>query len=90
VQDLFVACGFNSTGIQSSGGAGKRVGAMTSGMYGHRLNASLGLGYIKASEPITAGWLSAQSFEVEIGWQRYPAEVSLRPFYDPEGLRIKA
>jgi len=70
--------------------AGKRVGAMTSGMYGHRLNASLGLGYVKAGEPITADWLSAQSFEVEIGWQRYPAEVSLRPFYDPEGLRIKA
>jgi len=70
--------------------SGKRVGAITSGMYGHRLNASLGMGYVKAEQPITADWLKEQSFEIEIGWQRYPAEASLRPFYDPDGLRIKA
>jgi len=70
--------------------SGKRVGAITSGMYGHRLEVSLGMGYVKAEQPITADWLKEQSFEIEIGWQRYPAEASLRPFYDPDGLRIKA
>jgi len=69
---------------------GKRVGAITSGMYGHRLGASLGLGYVTASQPITADWLRSQSFEIEIGWQRYCCEVSLRPFYDADGLRIKS
>ncbi len=69
---------------------GSRAGGITSGMLGHRLDASLGMGYVRADEPVTAAWLAAQRFEIEIGWERYEAEARLEPFYDPKSLRVKA
>jgi 4-methylaminobutanoate oxidase (formaldehyde-forming) len=68
---------------------GKRAGAITSGMYGHRVGASLGMGYVQAREPITPDWIAAQRFEIEIGWQRYQAVAQLAPFYDPKLERVK-
>ena len=69
---------------------GRRCGGITSGMYGHRLEASLGMGYVLADEPITPEWVAAQHFEIEIGWQRYAAHAQLAPFYDPKLARVKA
>ena len=69
---------------------GKPSGSITSGMYGHRVDASLGMGYVRAGEPITAEWIAAQRFEIEIGWERYPAQAQLAPFYDPRSERVKA
>jgi len=69
---------------------GKRMGAVTSGMYGHRLEASLGMGYVTADEPITAAWIAQQKFEIEIGWERYEAIAQLAPMYDPKHERIKS
>ena len=59
-------------------------------MFGHRLGASLGMGYVKAGEPVTADWLAAQKFEIEIGWERYPVQAQLTPFYDPNLGRVKS
>jgi 4-methylaminobutanoate oxidase (formaldehyde-forming) len=59
-------------------------------MYGHRIDASLGMGYVKADEPITADWVASQHFEIEIGWQRYEAHAQLAPLYDPKNLRVKS
>ena len=69
---------------------GRRAGSITSGMYGHRVEASLGMGYVRADSPITADWIAAQKFEIEIGWERYEAQAQLRPFYDPDLVRVKA
>jgi 4-methylaminobutanoate oxidase (formaldehyde-forming) len=69
---------------------GKPAGGITSGMYGHRIDASLGMGYVKADEPITADWVASQHFEIEIGWQRYEAHAQLAPLYDPKNLRVKS
>lgn len=69
---------------------GRRAGAITSGMYGHRVDASLGMGYVRADEPITPAWIAEQKFEIEIGWERYAAHAQLAPFYDPKGERVKA
>ena len=44
---------------------------------------------IEAGKPIDAAWLRAGRWEVDIAGRRYPAEVSLRPFYDPEMKRIR-
>ncbi|MFM7531027.1 MAG: FAD-dependent oxidoreductase [Rubrivivax sp.] len=68
---------------------GRRCGGITSGMYGHRLEASLGIGYVLAEEPITPEWVASQRFEIEIGWQRYAAHAQLAPFYDPRLERVK-
>jgi glycine cleavage system aminomethyltransferase T len=69
--------------------AGTRVGSITSGAWGHRVAASLGMGYVTASEDIDAAWLAAEPFEIEVAWQRYPAEARLAPWYDPKGTRMR-
>lgn len=69
---------------------GRRAGAITSGMYGHRIGASLGMGYVRSGEPITPDWIAAQKFEIEIGWERYEADAQLAPFYDPKSEKVKA
>jgi 4-methylaminobutanoate oxidase (formaldehyde-forming) len=69
---------------------GKIVGSITSGMYGHRLGASLGMGYVSHPDGVTADWLEHANFEIEVAWQKIPAKASLTPFYDPKNLRIKS
>jgi 4-methylaminobutanoate oxidase (formaldehyde-forming) len=66
------------------------VGSVTSGAYGHRVGATLGLGYVSADDGITADLLKAQSYEVEIAWERYPVKVQLSPWYDPKSDRVRA
>ena len=65
------------------------VGAVTSGMYGHRVEASIGMGYVRSDEPITAAWLAAHPLEVEIAWRRVPVQAQLQPWYDPESRRVR-
>jgi glycine cleavage system T protein len=70
---------------------GALVGKITSGMFGHTLGVALGLGYVECpgDEPITAEWIGAGHYEIEVAAERVPARVSLRPFYDPSGERVK-
>jgi len=70
--------------------AGKIIGSVTSGGYGHRLGASLGLGYIQHPDGVDSAFLEGQSFEVEVACERYPASLQLRPFFDPDNSRIKS
>ena len=68
---------------------GEMVGYITSGMFGHTLGCTIGMGYVNHSERITADWIKAGSYEIEVATERVPARVSLRPFYDPKSERIK-
>jgi glycine cleavage system aminomethyltransferase T/glycine/D-amino acid oxidase-like deaminating enzyme len=68
---------------------GRIVGSITSGTHGHRLDASLGMGYVQNEGGVTKERLAATSFEIEIGWRRFVAEASLAPFYDPKNERIR-
>ncbi len=65
------------------------VGYLTSGNYGHTLGASVGLGYVKSDEPITADWLAAQKWQIDVAGQRHDASASLRAAYDPSGSRMR-
>ncbi len=69
---------------------GMIVGSTTSGAWGHRVNLSLGLGYVKNPEGVTREWIESGKWEIELAWKRYPAKVQLQGFYDPKGARIKA
>jgi hypothetical protein len=69
---------------------GQIVGSIMSGAYGHRLGASLGLGYVTRPGGITPDWLESGRFEVEIAMKRFPAEVQFGPWYDPKGERIRS
>jgi 4-methylaminobutanoate oxidase (formaldehyde-forming) len=66
------------------------VGSITSGMYGHRLEASLGMGYLANAAGVTRDWLQQGEFEIEVAWERVPATASLAAFYDPRGERVRS
>ncbi|MDH3660352.1 MAG: FAD-dependent oxidoreductase [Alphaproteobacteria bacterium] len=69
---------------------GELIGSITSGMYGHRLDASLGMGYLRAADGVTKGFVDGGSYEIEIAWERVPAKAQLGAFYDPKMERVKA
>jgi 4-methylaminobutanoate oxidase (formaldehyde-forming) len=69
---------------------GELVGKISSGMFGHTIAAALGLGYLaNGGAPVSAEWIAAGQYEVEVAAERVPARVSLRPFYDPASERVK-
>ena len=41
-------------------------------------------------DPVDAEYLSSGTWEVDIAGKNYPAEVSLRPMYDPGMERVRA
>jgi 4-methylaminobutanoate oxidase (formaldehyde-forming) len=67
---------------------GRIVGHLTSGNYGHRLGAAVGLGYVPCAGE-TAESLLASRYEIDVAGQLVPAEASLAPLYDPEGARVR-
>jgi 4-methylaminobutanoate oxidase (formaldehyde-forming) len=69
---------------------GVLVGAITSGMYGHRVEASLGMGYVRCEDGVTPEFVESGRFEIEVAWEKVAARAQLRPFYDPEMARIRA
>jgi heterotetrameric sarcosine oxidase gamma subunit len=67
----------------------ERVGRVTSGAWGFTLGSSVALAWIHAEEQIDDAWLDQRPVAVEIGEDRVPASASARPFYDPEGRRLR-
>jgi glycine cleavage system aminomethyltransferase T/glycine/D-amino acid oxidase-like deaminating enzyme len=69
---------------------GAIVGRISSGMFGHHLGKSLGMGYVEcqtqgeAPEAILQG-----KYEIEVAGVRFSAQPSLAPLYDPSSARIK-
>jgi heterotetrameric sarcosine oxidase gamma subunit len=69
---------------------GKAVGYVRAASYGWTLGSSVGLAMVSGGgEPVTADWLEAGSWEVDVAGTRHPVEVSLRPMYDPTSARVK-
>ena len=68
---------------------GVAIGNVRAASYGHTLGGAVGLAMI-AGDPVDAAYLEQGAWEVEIAGKRYPAEVSLKPMYDPGMSRIKA
>ncbi len=69
---------------------GKPVGDVRAGSYGFTLGGAVGLAMIEADQPIDKEYIQSGTWEVEIAGKRYPAQVSVRPMYDPTMKRIKA
>ena len=63
----------------------QRIGLVTSGGYGHRIDRSIALATISTDCAV-----EGTSVEVEIYGKRYPAVVGSEPLYDPENQRLKA
>lgn len=68
---------------------GKLVGRTTSGMYGHTLGRAVALGYVAHEGGVTREFIDSGAYEIEIACERVPARASLRPLYDPQGMRLR-
>ncbi|MEE2893998.1 MAG: FAD-dependent oxidoreductase [Pseudomonadota bacterium] len=68
---------------------GEMVGLTTSGMWGHRVERSLGIASISHPDGVTRDFLTTHRFEIEVASRHYPATLQLAPFYDPRSARMK-
>jgi glycine cleavage system aminomethyltransferase T/glycine/D-amino acid oxidase-like deaminating enzyme len=69
---------------------GVAVGDVRAASYGHTLGGAVGLAMIEADVPVDEAYLAEGTWEVDIAGTMYPAEVSLRPMYDPDMERIRS
>jgi glycine cleavage system aminomethyltransferase T/glycine/D-amino acid oxidase-like deaminating enzyme len=71
---------------------GRPAGQVTSAAWGATVGTCVGLAYLWDPDggPVDADWVRQASYEVDVGGDRQPISVSLRPLVDPDGLRIKA
>ncbi len=67
---------------------GKIVSIVTSANYGHHLGGAIGMAYVPC-EGESAEAVLASRYEIEIAGQRFAAEVSLKPMYDPKAERVR-
>lgn len=68
---------------------GERVGLVTSGAWGFRIQRSLAMGYVSNKDGVSPKWIDEGNFEVEISAVKYPVVAQLASFYDPKGLRTR-
>ena len=66
------------------------VGSIKSGAWGHRLQRSIGMGYVSCDAGVSKEWLESGRWEVEVACRRWPVRVQLQPWYDPKNERIKS
>jgi dimethylglycine dehydrogenase len=77
--------GVDAIGDEPIWHAGKVIGWVTSGGYGHTVGRSLALGYVDAAVA-----KEIDQFEVEIMGMRCPARRLPAPLFDPTGARMRA
>ena len=70
---------------------GVPAGQLTSGAWGAAVGAPVGLGYLWDSAGGVAGreFIASGRYEVNAGGAVCPAQVSLRPPFDPDGARVR-
>ncbi len=69
---------------------GERVGWLTSGGYGYTVGQSIGYGYVRNPDGVTADYVLSGEYELEVATKRVSAKVHLEPLYDPKMQRVKA
>ena len=65
------------------------MGITTSGMWGHRVERSLGIAMLSNADGVSRGYIESHDFQIEVAGKRYPLDVQLAPFYDPSSARMK-
>lgn len=67
---------------------GKAVGYTSSASYGHALQASVALGYIRNQAGVTRDFLESGKYTIENDGKEFAATLTLRSPYDPDRSRI--
>ena len=68
---------------------GAIVGHVTSGDWGFRIAAMVGLASLHNDAGVSKAWIENGGFEVQIAGEMYPLKVQLAPFYDPTGAIMR-
>ena len=69
---------------------GEMVGRTTSGSFGDTIGRSIANGYVQNQQGVDSVYVGSGNYEIEIGSERWPATVSLKPLYDPSGNRVRS
>ena len=69
---------------------GERVGWLTGGGFGYTVGKSIGFGYVRNRDGVTAEYVTSGTYELEVATERVPCEVQLGPLFDPKMARVKA
>ncbi|WP_428925692.1 GcvT family protein [Marinibacterium sp. SX1] len=69
---------------------GERVGYLASGGFGHTIGRAIGMGYLRHPPGVTTDWILTGRYELDVAGTRIPAEVTLKPLYDPDNLGLKS
>jgi 4-methylaminobutanoate oxidase (formaldehyde-forming) len=62
---------------------------VTSGAWGFRVGASLGMASVKRTGGVDAAWLASGGFEVEVAGVRHAASLQFGAHYDPKNERLR-
>ena len=68
---------------------GEVAGRITSAAYGYGFDRPVGMGYLESESPRAWEALDDRACEIDIAGARVPARLSLAPFYDPAGARLR-
>ena len=69
---------------------GEPVGYLTSGGYGYTIGKNIGYGYVRHPKGVSDDFLTAGSYELVVASEKTPANLHLKPLYDPEASKIRA
>jgi len=69
---------------------GEIVGYLQTGAYGFTLGGAMGMGFVENENGATADFINSGTYEIDIAGERYPASGSMRPMYDPKGIRVRS
>ncbi len=68
---------------------GERVGWLSSAGFGYSIGKPIGYGYIKRAGGVTKAMAASGNYELDVAGARVRASVSLEPFFDPSGVRLR-
>jgi glycine cleavage system aminomethyltransferase T len=70
---------------------GAAAGLVTSAAWGATIGASVGLAYVRRADGgvVTPDYIKSGRYQVNVGGQTCAATVSLRPPFDPDGVKVR-
>ena len=69
---------------------GKIAGYLQTGAYGFTLGGAMGMGFVENEAGATNDFINSGGYEIDIAGVRHSAKASLRPMYDPKGIRVNS
>jgi len=69
---------------------GERAGWLSSGRFGYTINKSIGYGYVRHPDGVSAEYVMDGKYELEVATKRIKCNMHLKPLYDPKMERVKA